>query len=1165
MFEQKFEENFRAVLLVLTLTIFATINTYPQNIVINEIMTSNFKKDYDENYKTPDWIELYNPSNDTVNLKGYRISDNSSFENAWVFPDTVINPHSYLTLFASGENRHYSKTFVIESTGMPFYYSFDNDNFSFAYIPISGNFECTIEISSMINPTTYSQAIIMLRENLTNSSKYAGIVCQNPILASLYILQSRMKEKTIPKDIIFYNTKPDYPHCKFRLKRENDDIYGYVQTERFFWNVKNKIKFHTNKDTLYLGIGFASGTNERSAKLNIKHIILNNDTLPFDSLRFKSINTLHKGKMYYSNELHTNFKLSRKKDTLYLWDLKGTMIDYLHYNNQLTNVSLGRFPDGSSNFQYMPNPSFNSKNKSGFIGICKKPEYSIESSWHKNSIDISIINKEKDAEIYYTIDGSSPDTNSKKYANNLIHISKNTVIRAISTKSGYISSPINTNTYFINDSASIPVISFVTDSINLYGEKGIFNEKNYFNRRIEIPVNFEIFDRNHHLFFESTAGAKLSGQATVNLPQKSVRVYARNVYGNSSFNYPFFGNKGLGKYKTLIFRNGGNTWSYAFLRDVFSHVLSQQLPYSQVRAFQPAIMYINGEYYGIQNIRERLDAPYFHIKYKIPEDSINIIDDLIKLKNGISYNYFSTLNKIIEMDMSTSQAYEYLDSHIALNNFTDFFIMQLFVANTDWPWKNQQMWSSPSLDNKWRWNFTDMDFTLGINSWPSYNMFSRIVVDSFFHFPKIFLKVLENTTFKNRFLNRTADLYNTVFKPKNVLNIFDSLVTIIRPEISRHHTKYNNSVKNWKKNVSDIRGYIKARYRYFPKAFIDYFHLSGISRLTVRANVNNGIKIRINSITADTSFISGLYFNDVPVEIEVIGGDDDDFLGWSDKLLGTKRKISVTLSDSLNLLAVFKKESNDKPLVINEIMYKPADENDCKDWFEIYNPNDKAIDLSSYSVKDEKDEHNWTFPASSNIAANDYLVITADIKAFKNFYPDVQNVIGEFDFGFGKKDQIRLYNFTGRLVDSVVYSNKSPWPKNANGTGYSIELISYKLDNNKGDNWKCSSNVLGTPGKENSVIINVERTPRKSASTVSLYPNPCDKQCTFEFKSYNTSNAILSIYDTKGHLVSSPKYLNIYFGTNYIPINTQNFVSGTYVIVLNTNEQIYSTIMQIMR
>jgi hypothetical protein len=1165
---KRFMKKKRQILLIVMTIVTALFNisaAYGQDVLINEVMASNFKKVYDENTGTPDWIELYNPSGNTIHLKGYRISDKDDFEHAWSFPDTVILPHSHITVFASGENRCGSNTLVIESPGMPFYYSFDNDDFSFAYIPISGNFEFTVEISSMINPSTQSQAILMLRENLTNTSKYAGIVCLNPIQAGSFILQSRKKEKTLPEDIIMYNTSPDYPHCKFRLKRSNDDIYGYIQTERFFWNVNKKIKFHSDKDTLYLGIGFASGKIDRSAKLNIKHIILNNDTVPCDSLRFKSINTPYPGKMYYSNELHTDFKLSRKGDTVYLWNPRGERIDKVILNKQLTNVSYGRFPDGGVNFSYMTESTFGKANMPGFIRICKKPEFSVESGMYDKPVNVKIINEESNSVIYYTLDGSTPDRHSFKYTNTPIHITKTTVIRAQTMKSEFIPSAVNTNTYFINDSASLPVISLVTDSINLYGDKGIFNKKNYDDRRIEIPVNFEIFDTNKNLIFESAAGAKLSGQATVTFPQKSIRVYARNLYNKSSFDYPFFGENGLQKYKTLIFRNGGNTWSRTFLRDGFSNVLSQQLPYSQGRAFQPAIMFINGKYYGIQNIRERLDASYFHLKYKIPEDSINIIDDLTKHKAGITYDYFSTLNTIIAMDISNSEAYKYLDSHIDLNNFIDFFIFQVFIANTDWPWKNQQMWSSSSLDNKWRWNFTDMDFTFGINSWPSYDMFFKIALDTIYHFPKLFLKVLENNIFKNRFLNRTADLYNTVFKPRNVLNVFDSLATIIQPEIPRHHAKYNSSVNNWNKEISDVRNYIKSRYRQFTKAFIKYFHLSGVSRLTVTTNIPEDVKIRINSITVDTSYMSGIYFNDVPVEIEVIGGKDEDFLGWSDKSLAKKRKVTVILSDSLKLIAIFDKINPDKQLVINEIMYKPAEKKDCEDWFEIYNPNDYAINLSGYLIKDNKDEHSWKFPSGTEIEAKGFLVVSNDIDDFYEVYPAVKNVVGEFDFGLGKKDQIRLFDFSGRLIDSVSYSNKSPWPENAYGTGNTIELISYNKDNNKGENWKCSDDILGSPGRDNLIADTFDNKNFVINRNLLIYPNPADRHFYIELQANSFSHATLSIYNSKGNLARQTEAFEVNAGLNNHKFDISHIPSGIYTIVVNIEGQILTQRLLIIR
>ena len=163
-------------------------------------------------------------------------------------------------------------------------------------------------------------------------------------------------------------------------------------------------------------------------------------------------------------------------------------------------------------------------------------------------------------------------------------------------------------------------------------------------------------------------------------------------------------------------------------------------------------------------------------------------------------------------------------------------------------------------------------------------------------------------------------------------------------------------------------------------------------------------------------------------------------------------------------------ETKDYGIVINEINYNSSESFDPDDWIEIYNKSDSTIDISSWSVKDSDDEHIFTIPSNTYLAANQYLVFCKDTQKFTTCFPNTTKFLGELGFGLsGGSDIIRLYDFEGKLADIVEYDDGSPWPISADGNGPTIELKNPSLDNDSPESWAASSQ-FGTPGEINSVF-----------------------------------------------------------------------------------------------
>lgn len=146
----------------------------------------------------------------------------------------------------------------------------------------------------------------------------------------------------------------------------------------------------------------------------------------------------------------------------------------------------------------------------------------------------------------------------------------------------------------------------------------------------------------------------------------------------------------------------------------------------------------------------------------------------------------------------------------------------------------------------------------------------------------------------------------------------------------------------------------------------------------------------------------------------------------------------------------------------------------AEDWVELYNTDNtsKPVDVAEYMLLDDDDTHTYMFPPNTYIPPGGYLVLAKNISKFKTMHPEVSKwaVIGDFDFAFSSKGElVRIFNKEGMLVDYVTYNNKPPWPVQADGTGFSLELVNPNRSRLDPGNWKASKVKGGTPGGENSV------------------------------------------------------------------------------------------------
>jgi len=529
-------------------------------------------------------------------------------------------------------------------------------------------------------------------------------------------------------------------------------------------------------------------------------------------------------------------------------------------------------------------------------------------------------------------------------------VTKAIVVRAIAYKEGFLPSQIVTNTYFIGQELTnrynIPVISLVTNEYNLFDyETGIYVAGSIYDNWIEsdpdrdlswgeIPTNYnqrgsewerevsiEFFSPDNKLLLKQSAGVRIHGGSPRAYTQKSLRLYARKEYGEGLFNVQLFESKSLNRFKNFILRNSGNDNNSTMFRDALIQSLLKDLRVDR-QAYQPAILYINGVYWGIYNIRERIDGYYLHYNYDVDLEQIDLLTGDADVKEGDNSHYKDMIEYIEANDMSIDSNYEYLGTLMDIDNFLNYNIAQIYSGNTDWPDNNIYYWRlkteeyEPDApyghDGRWRWIIYDTDFGFGGDY--SQNTLEHATQD---HWSTFLLNSLfENEHFRNMFINRSADYLNTIFDPDIVLDQINDMHDNLAPLIQEHIDRWGRpkSVEEWENNIDVMRDFAENRPYYLREHIIEYFGLSGTARVYINTDLTKG-KVVINSIDISQHMKesdnignwTGIYFKDVPIEITAVPNPGYVFDGWEE--LNTKEDtLTIKLIDDISLSATFTKK-----------------------------------------------------------------------------------------------------------------------------------------------------------------------------------------------------------------------------------------------------------------
>jgi hypothetical protein len=448
-----------------------------------------------------------------------------------------------------------------------------------------------------------------------------------------------------------------------------------------------------------------------------------------------------------------------------------------------------------------------------------------------DSLPVTILSYLPDSLVKIKTSPRSTNGHTDKYKAN--------ILRVASFKNGVRTSQVYNQSYFVGRAKSVkypnvPIISLITDPDNFFNHDtgiyvpGVHYQKNntsgnYAQKGMEWerPAHFQFFDTTGTLQFEQNLGVRINGRIR-RIPQKSLRLCARNKYDKSTMEHPFFGSENDSIFKKLILRNSMGCWQKTLFKDQLTSYICRDLDFESSLG-QPVVVFINGEYWGIHAIREYFNDNHLSQKLGVSKDSINIVKhdfghsrssnstrDIEEGSGDALIEMYAFLNK---HDLSNKSNYNKLQNWLDLSSIIDYYCAEIFFNNADWPGNNNTLWSV-GKHGKWRQAFYDLD--------AGWMKAETNTIATLLHNPQgklqntskfLFQKLMESAVFRTTFAARMAELLKNEFSEVRILNAITKFEHLYDPLIQDHIYRWEipGSTNQWKSKLKQLRAFATSR------------------------------------------------------------------------------------------------------------------------------------------------------------------------------------------------------------------------------------------------------------------------------------------------------------------------------------------------------------------
>lgn len=589
------------------------------------------------------------------------------------------------------------------------------------------------------------------------------------------------------------------------------------------------------------------------------------------------------GRDTVSAYFHSNFKLKSNGEEIIISNENQNIVDQFDAVSLNNDISYGRKQDGntSKGFFYVSSPGYSNLNNFELAEI----SFSQDAGFYNSNISIALSAGNTTGQIHFTVNSNephpdssytyvfdtpialsdiqetepnysyiptTPEYNSGYYVWSMPegNIEKHVVIRAQVFSGNQALCKVKTNTYFLGadimERFSLPVLSIIADSISLFdydtgiyvpGKRqieGVVKSGNYWERgdAWERKGTIEYFSETGTLLHEQDLGIRMHGNLTRAAPQKAFQFFPRSIYDESNtLSFPFFEELPFNDYKRIISRSVYSSHSGTLVRDEIAQEVARSLNVNY-QQWQPAITFLNGEFWGLQVLREKQNEYYLQQHYGINPDSVDIITLWGVVENGDIEEYSIFLNFMLYTDLSIPENYEIAKSMIDVPAYIDYYIAEIFLGNGDWPGNNYTFWREKGVDNKWQWFLYDLDAALKN---VEYDNLRHATGDSLNGYnpewsTRFFNAMLQNEEFKNHFLDRFVYVLNNDFCFENILPIIDKWESLVEDEVEStlHRWGMLGNIDDWRESIEAIRHFLMYRSGYVKTHLEEYFGIDSL-------------------------------------------------------------------------------------------------------------------------------------------------------------------------------------------------------------------------------------------------------------------------------------------------------------------------------------------------
>ena len=655
--------------------------------------------------------------------------------------------------------------------------------------------------------------------------------------------------------------------------------------------------------------------------------------------------------------LHTNWKVEKEGGTVYLIDKQYGIRDSVTYPAiSAGDVSWGITDGGIWKYFDKPTPEAPNTNSTAYDNMAPSIDLSqIKGGFFNEQVTIPAPSLPSGVKLRCTQDGSVPTSSSQEFKDPMT-FSQNTVLRCAVFKEGTLTKEVVTKTFFVNESVRMPVVAISVDP-QFFHKHYIQPEAGHTNAStpegapsglyedVEFPVHVEYFEKgssSDKATWEIEAGISMMGNYSRLERKKSVAIVMREEYQDGWLHYSLFDTRKSenDKYKAFNLRNNGNRFVSDYFADALGGAILEGSDVDYQRSRQVVVFY-NGKYFGIHDMRERFNKNYVESNYGIDASTVNMVKHLtekVTASNGTPDDYIALLDYAAANDFSgeNNDKYEFIKTMMDVGNFADYMAAEMYIHNGDWPNNNVRAWRTPDqtwkfmiydLDHgfDWEWNVDGFGGSTNMFKWVKQggrpagkchtDSDKEFTGDKAHCFHVLYTRLIKNPDFKRLFINHSAVMLKNYLNADVVEKVRLKMAGSIDDAEAERDLKENGQkergYKGFSVSNSSITEWSRDRDDEIVRQYQEEFGISGLVSVSIKSSGSGMVLMegmKLPKSTGTSTDYSGKFFSGNDIELTAVPSGGAVFSGWSGctAVEGKPETCRAPITEGLSITANFK-------------------------------------------------------------------------------------------------------------------------------------------------------------------------------------------------------------------------------------------------------------------